>query len=181
MEATVNGPPLEAPANDGTFLRIEREWNSGDAVTLRMPMAWRWIRGRKRQEGRAALMRGPLLFCLSRARNSSVGDTDLGGITIAPDSTSGPVEDATVRPDGLACRVKAWSPGRKVSASPDLDLVLTEFADPDCEATYFRVPTDAVCTDDELRTKALGDDIFLEGSADPASRSRAEKVRESCR
>ena len=150
MKATVNGQPFDAPANGGTFLRIEREWRSGDTVGLRMPMPWRWIRGRKKQEGRAALMRGPLLFCLSRARNFSVGEMDLSGITIDPRSTSGPVADTTVRPNGLACRVKAWSPGQAISEPPDLDLTLTEFTDPDCEATYFRLSDDSLCKDDEL-------------------------------
>lgn len=156
MEATVNGQPLDAPAAGGTFLRIEREWRAGDAVGLRMPMPWRWIRGRKKQEGRAALMRGPLLFCLSRARNPSVVEMDLGGITLDPRPTGDPVADATVRPNGLACRVKAWSPGQAVSGPPDLDLTLTEFTDPDGEATCFRLSTDGICKGDELIRRPEG-------------------------
>ena len=56
---------------------------------------------------------------------------------------------ACLRPNGLACRVKAWS-GSNTSQPADLTLVLTEFADPGGEATYFRLPDLAVTTDDEL-------------------------------
>ena len=153
IEVTVNGQRCDAPANDNRFLRIERKWHSGDAVGLRMPMPWRWIRGRKRQEGRAALMRGPLLFCVSRARNPIVGNADLGGITIDAHSTNGPMVDATVRPNGLACRVKAWRPGQLTSGDPDSDLVLTEFTDPDGEATYFDLSDEDLCREDELIRK----------------------------
>ena len=149
-EVTVNGERFEVPSSDSRLLRVEREWQTGDVVDLRMPMPWRWILGRKKQEGRGALMRGPLLFCLNRARNPVVGDTDPSSITIDASSTNGPIVDSAVRPDGIACRVKAWRHGQAISGDPDLDLVLTEFTDPDCVGTYFRLSDEGICEPDEL-------------------------------
>lgn len=51
---TINGEaPLEVSPGE-TYYEIRRTWNRGDAVTLDMPMPWRWVRGRKLQEGRVA-------------------------------------------------------------------------------------------------------------------------------
>ena len=73
------------------------------------------------------------------------------GIRLDATSLAGPVKDDTVRPHGLACRVGAWSGGRDVKPPPDLTLLLTEFADPGGEATYFTAsPRDVETVDDEL-------------------------------
>ena len=51
---------------------IKRLWKSGDTLALSMPMNWRFVRGRMMQEGRVALMRGPVLFTFSEQRNAEV-------------------------------------------------------------------------------------------------------------
>ncbi len=56
----------------------------------------------------------------------------------------------SVRPGGIACKVKAWSSDRDVTKPPDLDLVLSEFPEPTGEATYFLVSDATVAVDDEL-------------------------------
>lgn len=149
-ELKVNGKPVPGPVAGGTLQRIESKWSAGDKVVLRMPMAWRLVRGRKMQDGRAAVMRGPLLFCLNPSRQKGLDGVDLRGLTLDPRSFGQPVADATVRPGGWACPVRAWSPGRLPPEPPDLDLLLTEFADPGGEATYFRLPADALTVHDEL-------------------------------
>lgn len=149
----VNDRSVEQPAEGGTLMRIEREWCPGDRVKLEMPMAWRWVRGRQLQAGRAALLRGPLLFCLNPARNAAVAGMDLRELTVDPASAGETVADDAVHPGGRACRVRAWSPGRwSPGTAPDLTLLLTEFADPGGEATHLRVPpTQAeLCVEDEL-------------------------------
>lgn len=152
-QVAVNGQPVDQPAVSGTLMAIEREWRPGDRVELRMPMAPRWVRGRKLQTGRAALLRGPVLFCLNPARNEAVAGMDLREITVDPTSLEGLVPDDGVHPGGQAWRVRAWSPGRCTSGkSPDLELLLTEFADPGAEATHLKVlpgQADAL-VDDEL-------------------------------
>jgi hypothetical protein len=114
------------------------------------------VKGRVAQAGRAAVARGPQVFCLSRSRNKDVKglDTvDLRLLVLDPASIEGPIPDDSVRPGGIACRVKAWRPGDFYPhAKPTLDLTLTEFPDPDGEATYFLVPNpaDERLVDDEL-------------------------------
>jgi DUF1680 family protein len=143
------------PAAD-RFFAITRTWRAGDRVTLEMPMPWRLVKGRVAQAGRAAVARGPQVFCLSRSRNKDVKglDTvDLRLLVLDPSSIEGPIPDDTIRPDGVACRVKAWQPGVFYPHNPPaLELTLTEFPDPDGEATYFLVPNpaDERLVDDEL-------------------------------
>ena len=76
-----------------------------------------------------------------------------GLLTIDPASLEGPTPDATIRPDGLSCRLQAWGPGRWYPAAErDLELTLTEYADPGGQATYFHVanPEDQAFVHDEL-------------------------------
>lgn len=75
---------------------------------------------------------------------------DLGQITLDPQSLGEPVADDSVRPDGLACLVRAWKPGYTCARPGNLKLKLTEFTDPDGRATYFRLQDFRVATDDEL-------------------------------
>jgi len=152
-KVSVNGQAAEQPAG-GSFLAIHREWKAGDQVTLEMPMDWRLVLGRKRQAGRAAVMRGPLVFCLNPAQNPKVlaplDGADLGRIQLNPKKIEGPLPDASVRPDGIACRLRGWKSGYGTKPPGDLDLKLTEFADPDGKATYFRLQDYSVGVEDEL-------------------------------
>jgi hypothetical protein len=137
----------------GRFATINRRWQPGDRVELLMPMDWRLVRGRKRQSGRVAVMRGPVVFCLNPAQDKRLADldgADLGRITLDPQSLGEPVKDDSVRPDGLACHVEAWKPGYRVARPGDLTLVLTEFPDPGGRATYFRLQDLSAAVDDEL-------------------------------
>ncbi len=137
----VNGQPLTEPARSGTYRVVSRKWLSGDRVEMDMPMPLRLVRGRQSQVGRVAVMRGPMVFCLSRQRNPDLGSIDPRLVTIVPSSLSGPVADDLVRPGGMDCRVQAWKPGTWYpDARPELRLVLTEFADPSAESVYFHVP-----------------------------------------
>ena len=138
FSAKVNGRSVSTSTQRG-FLRLDREWTSGDSVELAMDMPWRLVRGVARQEGRVAVMRGPVLFCLNPGRNDLAGQ-DLHALTVDPATVEPPVEDDTLRPNGIACRVRAAA--RK--------LLLTEFADPNGEATYFHPANGGSPTPDEL-------------------------------
>jgi uncharacterized protein len=149
----VNGQSIGDSVKGGTLYTIEREWEPHDRVTLNLPMQWRFVRGRKAQAGRVAVMRGPLVFCLNPAWNEGLADMDLRLITIDPSSLEGPFEDNTVHEGGQACRVRTWGPGVWYpQAEPDLNLLLTEYSDPGGEATYFKIPNplDERCVEDEL-------------------------------
>ena len=149
----VNGQAPEQPAG-GAFFVIHREWKAGDQVTLEMPMDWRLVLGRKRQAGRVAVVRGPLVFCLNPVQSPKVLEpmdgADLGRIQLNPKKIEGPLPDASVRPDGIACRLRGWKSGYGTKPPGDLDLKLTEFADPDGKATYFRLQDYSVGVEDEL-------------------------------
>jgi len=67
-KVTVNDQQFKKVVSGGQFLTVDRLWKAGDRLELNMPMHWRLVRGRKTQEGRVAIMRGPLLFCLNPAR-----------------------------------------------------------------------------------------------------------------
>jgi DUF1680 family protein len=150
---TVNDAPVALPAQRGALLAVEREWRAGDRVQIEFPMAWRWVRGRALQQGRAALLRGPVLYCLNPSRNPVVAGLNLRELTIDPGSVGEAITDEAVRPGGRACRVLAWSPGSCTPGTPpDLELLLTEFADPGGEASHLRLPAAQghVAVDDEL-------------------------------
>ncbi len=151
-QVSINGKAIEPPIAAGSFLKIDREWKSGDAVTLDLPMDFRLVRGRQRQAGRVAVMRGPQVFCLDPAQNSALAKqdaADLNRLTIDPASLTLVASDA-VRPGGIACKAKFWKSGFGLSAKSDYDLTLTEFPDPAGKATYFRLRDPAAGVDDEL-------------------------------
>jgi len=150
---TVNGQPAKNTVKPGAFFEVSREWKSGDQVTLDLPMSWRLVKGRQRQAGRVALMRGPQIFCLNPAQNAELAKldgTDLGYCALDPTSLTDPVPSDAVRPDGLGCRVQAWKPGFGIGKKADFTLTLTEFPDPEGRATYFRLRDFSVAVNDEL-------------------------------
>jgi hypothetical protein len=130
----VNGCEV-TPSVDRGLLCIDREWNSGDAVELEMEMPWRLVRGTAKQDGRAAVMRGPLVFCLNPNRNAGTGQAPL---IVDAAAFQSPVTDETLRPHGVACR------------QDHEPALLTEFPDPDGEATYFLPASNDTLTADEL-------------------------------
>lgn len=150
---TVAGEPYAGPVDAGTFLELRRQWQRGDQIELELPMPWRLVRGRQRQAGRVAVMRGPLVFCLNPAQNPDLAEldgTELGYLALDPASLGEPVASTAVRPDGIGCRVQAWKAGFGLSRATDHELTLTEFPDPEGKATYFRLRDFAVAVDDEL-------------------------------
>jgi hypothetical protein len=157
-EATVkiNGGAEKRIAG-GCFLSLKQVWKSGDCVELKMPMPWRFIRGRQAQAGRAAVMRGPMLFTLNRARSGDLAahpDFEPRQLMINPAEVGAPEPDDSLRPGGLACPIKAWPAGYFHFWPHELrvPVVLTEFPDPAGEAIYFIVPNprSPLIVDDEL-------------------------------
>lgn len=151
--ASVNGQPAKGAVKSGAFFELTRKWESGDKVTLDLPMPWRLVKGRQRQAGRVAVMRGPQLFCLNPAQNAALAEldgTELGYLALDPASLSDPIPSDAVRPAGLGCRVRAWKAGFSLAKNPDFELTLTEFPDPGGKATYFRLRDFSGAVDDEL-------------------------------
>ncbi len=143
----VNGQAWKGTISPGTFLCLERRWTAGDRVTLELPMTWRLVLGRKRQSGRAAVLRGPLVFCLNPAQNKAFQNrdaADLGMIKLDPTS----LKDV---PRTDCCHVSAWDAGCMAVGVPgNLPLRLTEFPDPDGKTVFFCLPDLKAAEPDEL-------------------------------
>jgi DUF1680 family protein len=147
----VNGQPFSKGVTPGVFLILEQEWKAGDEVTLDMPMTWRLVLGRKRQSGRVAVMRGPVVFCLNPQQDESLKKKHPLELDIMIDpNTLHESSDDTVRPDGIACQVRAGDDLEVKGVSGNLSLRLTEFPDPEGKVTYFRLDDLSAGVADEL-------------------------------
>jgi hypothetical protein len=148
---TINGQPREVSPGKPSY-EIRRMWKSGDVVTLNMPMPWRFVRGRRDQEGRAALMRGPVVYCVGTAANTELLKQfkDSRELIIDPATIGQPVRDTSVRPNGLKVNAKAWAAGTVGQGPATLDILLTEFVDPSGVSTFVRLPNEAKTVNDEL-------------------------------
>jgi DUF1680 family protein len=167
---TINGTAVDGKIVAGAFLTLNRTWKTGDRVELRFPMEFRLVEGRKRQSGRVAVMRGPLVYCLSHVANPTIESlktgfqvdgnnhpsiAGIGKLTLDPTSLT-LVADSTIRKNGTACMVGAWANGfTSKTGKHHYELKLTEFADPEGIVTYFRLPVGAEnrIVEDELIKK----------------------------
>jgi len=160
---SINGEAWSGKVTPGRFAVIKQRWKAGDIVTLDLPMSWRVVAGRKRQSGRAAVMHGPMLYCLNPAvvENLSPSQKKLfeedpatigATIMIDPSSIQDAGTDNTVRPGGTACTVLASTGGHAVGVTEKnaIRIKLTEFADPDGSMIYFRLPDLSPAEPDEL-------------------------------
>lgn len=106
------------------------------------------------QEGKVALMRGPVVYCLGTAQNEELLKKypDFRGVVVDPASLGEVEPDASVRPDGkrvkAAARVEAA--GESSKGAPRETLVFTEFIDPSGIMTYFHVLDLGDAGEDEL-------------------------------
>jgi DUF1680 family protein len=140
ITCAVNGAPCAPDTSRPGCAVVKRVWKSGDTLALSMPMDWRFVRGRGVQDGRVALLRGPVLFTFSATLNAEALKScpNPRDLVLDPASLGEPVPDNSIRLDGQKVVVRAWTdPGR--SAAP-VAIVLTEFVDPDGIEVYFKVP-----------------------------------------
>ena len=60
----INGCEVPYKYRPGQMLNLPKVWKKGDVVELDFPMEVRTVRGRKRQSGRFAVLRGPVVYAL---------------------------------------------------------------------------------------------------------------------
>ncbi len=97
-ELWLNGKKLDLPVNQGYFM-VDRTWKDGDQLELRLPMNVRKITARKEvsaDDGRIAIQRGPLVYCVEGADNSGrawniIADPDVQFSTAAAKILDEPV------------------------------------------------------------------------------------------
>ena len=132
--------PVPSTKSQLGYAEIKRLWKSGDTLTISMPMNWRFVRGRMIQEGRVALMRGPVLFTFSEKLNAEVLKKcpEPRDLVLDPTSIGNPILDDSVRPNGQKVVVKAWTNPERTG--DPVDVVLTEFVDPNGIDVYFKIP-----------------------------------------
>jgi len=146
---TINGGKTIHYPEPGTLFSIDQKWKKENIIELDLPMQWRWIRGRMEQEGKAALMRGPVVFCLNPARNmveykltdSYMNFDHVANLVIDPFSLSQPGKDTIIRPDGLSVLLKS---------TEDEEILFTEFTDPHGQKVYFRLSEPTAAVNDPL-------------------------------
>jgi len=156
VRISVNGSPIKKSIKPGTFFSLTRKWKSGDEICLEMPMDWRFVKGRKVNEGLVALMRGPRLFCLSPSRVpqwQQCGLNDGSPMSIKTDTLKGPHVDDSYRPGGLICEIEGLCQGG--GECKEMIMQLTEYVDPNGEMVYFKPlePMNVKPVDDELITQ----------------------------
>lgn len=72
-QASLNGTPLAIVPQLG-YLRLNREWRSGDTLTLTLPMPVLRVKGNpllRHVAGKVAVQRGPLVYCLEQVDNGA--------------------------------------------------------------------------------------------------------------
>lgn len=134
---------------------LSRTWQDGDVVNISMPMVWRFLRGRALQDGRVALLRGPIVYCIGKDQNAKLLERcpEPRNLVIDPASLAEPVQDDSVRPRGLKVVAKAWV--NRDCAGDKVAVTLTEFIDPSGQDVYFCVPNLA----DTSRVRLTDDEI----------------------
>lgn len=134
---------------------LKRTWKDGDVARISMPMTWRWLRGRAVQDGRVALLRGPMVYCVGKDQNAALlaKCPEPRNLLLDPASLAEPVRDDSIRPNGLKAAAQAWlNPDR---TGERVAVILTEFIDPSGQDVYFRVPNLA----DTSRVRLTGDEL----------------------
>jgi hypothetical protein len=67
MTIAVNGSPAAVAATPGTWACLERTWQTGDEVTLRLPMALRMLPVDRQHPDRVAILYGPVVLAQDEA------------------------------------------------------------------------------------------------------------------
>jgi hypothetical protein len=80
VSLTVNGSSQPHPLAAGSYAEVRRTWQPGDVVGLRLPMAAQRVESHPHaleNAGRAALMRGPMLYCVEGVDHAGLELLDL--------------------------------------------------------------------------------------------------------
>ncbi len=157
VKISVNGKGIDLETDKSGFVIVDRQWSQNDTLFLDMPMDWRFVKGRQRQAGRVAVMRGPVLFCLNLANNQGQGleqmtGDEIGRIVLDPSSVQLlSADEAGLQKNGMICKIGAWKKGWGMcDEEHDMELLLTEFPDPEGTSTYFNIAGGDIQVEDEL-------------------------------
>lgn len=77
---SIDGVPQDTPLAAGSTVRVARDWQAGESVRLTLPMPVRYLSAHRRVSeatGRAAIARGPILYCVEGVDHPSIDSSDL--------------------------------------------------------------------------------------------------------
>lgn len=81
---TINGESVDATPRADGYVHIKREWKSGDRIELELPMPIQRVYSHdkvKENQGKVALMRGPIVYCIEAVDNPGA---DLLSLALSP-------------------------------------------------------------------------------------------------
>ncbi|MGM9767231.1 MAG: glycoside hydrolase family 127 protein [Candidatus Cryptobacteroides sp.] len=99
---TVNGETVEAPVDKG-YAVISRKWNDGDVIGLSMEMPVKMVAADDRvkaDEGKRAVQRGPLVYCMEEVDNQHYDNVLLSSSSTLTSSFDAGLLGGVVRIDG---------------------------------------------------------------------------------
>lgn len=108
----VNGKRVEAVAGADGYVALRREWRTGDRVELRLKLEPRVIVGDFKNEGKAAVLYGPLVLT---ADESSLGTADRALSLIGLPGVN--VKQLGVKPRAATGAMKTWAGARVFTAT----------------------------------------------------------------
>lgn len=147
--ASINGTATAlSPGPDG-YAAIRRTWEPGDRLNLDLPLETRIIIGERSNEGRLAVLHGPLVLAADAAEAvQGAGGIDVDGLRVAGPSVADLAATAESAPPDLAC----WPDARmfRIRAAPraaaagaasttPLEIGLVPFADAGGSGSRYRV------------------------------------------
>lgn len=155
--AKINGMPVTYKYRPGEILHLTRVWRKGDTLELDFPMEVRTVLGRKRQSGRFAVMRGPVVYAMDTRKVDAFKGLHPWDVQseMMMDSTRLSYSDgkimAFVSTQNWAVGVDDVSVDGKVPENVR-KVELVPFEDEDNTLTYFRAPNigDSGCIEDGL-------------------------------
>ena len=81
-EVVVNGKPAQIECAPGSYALLSRRWNQGDTVTVDLKIPVRLAFGDHENDGKAALLYGPLVLALDTALNPTISSPARAELTI---------------------------------------------------------------------------------------------------
>lgn len=152
----LNGQELHG-LQPGSLFAIKRVWQAGDHVQLDLPLEIRFIQGRQRQYGLAAVMRGPLVYCLAPDKVQPTREMDPVAEKYSPTGLDGAAlskirlqpSTAQLLPDHSIRILGDFDP-INIGVQGDYEFRLTRFPDPEGRCVYFHLGEVHAAVPDEL-------------------------------
>jgi len=141
----INGNESNDYSLNNGIMAICREWQPNDKILFSLEMPFRVIKGFCKQEGKEAVLRGPLLFCFNPNLNPGIPLAELSAWSIDPKTFSVTYGNSHGS-EKMICKVQASNGNRHE------DMLLSQFADPDGKAVYFTTANPKIAINDELIT-----------------------------